>query len=130
MKLRSLALAGAAALAAFAFSACAEPPHGHGGPAAGVWQEDWNGHGDRDWHDAKGGWHQDHDRYWRDQYHDRGFVDADKIFRILRGRHYTQFEGRPFWFHGRYIVRSYDRRGNVVMIEVNPYTGAYIGILD
>jgi len=133
MALRKLALAGAAMLAALAMSATAAPPGGHhGGPGGpgGVWGEDWSGHGDRDWRDRHGAWHGDHDRYWRSEFRNRGFMDADAIFRMLRRHNYTAFEGAPFWYHGRYIVRSYDRRGNVVMIEVNPYTGLYIGVLD
>jgi len=130
MTLRKLALAGAAALAALAFNAAAEPPGGHPGGTPGIWGEDWGSHGDRDWQDRHGAWHQDHDRYWHPQYRDRNFIDADTIFRMLRKRHYSQFEGAPFWYHGHYIVRSYDRRGNVVMIEVNPYTGMYVGVLD
>lgn len=128
MKLRTLILAGAAALAVSAIGANAAPPH-HG-KAPGVWHEDWSGHGDREWQDRRGGWHQDRDRYWRPHYADRGFVEHDRVFLMLKKRHYTQFEGTPFWFHGRYLVRTYDRRGNIVMIEVNPYTGAFIGVVD
>jgi hypothetical protein len=128
MKLRTL-LAGVAALAAAAFIAPAAPPH-HGGQSPGVWQQDWSGHGEREWQDKRGGWHNDRDRYWRQSYRDRTFVDDEIVLRGLKRHHYTQFEGRPFWFHGRYLVKSFDRRGNVIMIEVNPYTGAYVGILD
>ena len=132
MKTRKLVLAAAATLAVFAISASAAPHHARGGDAQAVqsWQQDWRGHGDREWQDNKGGWHQDRDRYWRSQYHDRTFVDQERVFRTLKKRHYNQFEGQPFWFHGRFLVKSFDRRGNVVMIEVNPYTGAYIGLMD
>ena len=129
MKIRTLALAGAAALAALAIGANADPPHGHGGYGGGFWQEDWGGHGDRDWHDQQGGWHQDHNRYWRSQYGDRAFIDDERVFFVLRQRHYTDFEGQPFWFHGRYLVRTHNRHGRLVIIEVNPYTGAYIGVV-
>ena len=134
MQFRKFLLTAAGAMAAMALAAAAEPPgpghHGHGWQNPGPWSQDWSGHGDYDWQDNHGSWHNDHDRYWRHTYHDRMFVEDDVIFRTLRHRHYMQFEGRPFWFHGRFLVRSYDRRGNVVMIEVNPYTGAYIGLVD
>jgi hypothetical protein len=132
MKSRKLVLAAAATLAVFAISASAAPHHARGGDAQAVagWQQDWRGHGDREWQDNKGGWHQDRDRYWRSQYGDRKFVDQDSVFRTLKKHHYNQFEGAPFWFHGRFMVKTFDRRGNVVMIEVNPYSGAYIGLVD
>lgn len=132
MKLRTI-LAGAAALAAAGAIALAQPagaPRHHGGPSPDVWQQDWAGHGERDWQDKRGGWHSDRDRYWNQKYRDRTYVDHDVVFRALKKRHFSQFEGQPFWFHGRYLVRSYDRRGRLVMIEVNPYTGAYVGVLD
>ena len=140
MKFRKFLLTAAGAAAALAMAAVAQPPgpppgppgppHGMGWQHPGPWSQDWTGHGDYDWQDNHGSWHNDHDRYWRHSYHDRVFVDDDVVFNILRHRHYTEFEGRPFWFHGRFIVRTHDRWGRLVMIEVNPYTGAYIGILD
>ena len=135
MKVRKLVLAAAATLAAFAISASAAPHQGRGGQDRGWqsgagWQQDWRGRGVRDWQDNKGGWHQDRDRYWRSQYGDRKFVDQESVFRTLKKHRYNQFEGAPFWFHGRFMVKTFDRRGNVVMIEVNPYTGAYIGLMD
>ena len=68
-----------------------------------------------------------HDRYWRDGY--RGFVGHDVIYRGLRAHHFYRWAGDPYWFHGRYVVRSYDRFGNVVFVEVDPYTGGFIGIV-
>ncbi len=88
----------------------------------------WQG-SHRDWRDDRGNWHRDHDRYWRSEYRNRRFVGRDHIFMELRRRHYTRFVGDPYWFQGRYVVRAYDRFGRVVFVEVNPYTGAFIGVI-
>jgi hypothetical protein len=66
-----------------------------------------------------------HDRYWRDGYRD--YAHRDSMFRSLREHRYSRFVGDPYWFHGRYVVRTYDRFGRVVFVEVNPYTGGFIG---
>ncbi|MDE1940129.1 MAG: hypothetical protein KGI68_13995 [Alphaproteobacteria bacterium] len=68
-----------------------------------------------------------HDRYWRDGYH--GYVDTGIVYRNLRAHHYYRWDGAPYWVNGRYVVRSYDRFGHVVFVEVNPYTGGFIGVL-
>jgi hypothetical protein len=88
--------------------------------------------GDRHDGDRRGGDRHDgdrgHDRYWRSEYR-HGYVDRDRIFFGLRQHHYSRFIGDPFWFHDRYVVRSYDRFGHVVMVEVDPYTGDVIGVV-
>ena len=98
-------------------------PYDYGGPG----HHDSDRHGDRhdgDRHDGLRG----HDRYWRQEYR-HGYVDRDRIFFGLRQHHYSRFIGDPFWFHDRYVVRSYDRFGHVVMVEVDPYTGDVIGVV-
>ena len=98
-------------------------PYDHGGPG----HHDSDRHGDRhdgDRHDGFRG----HDRYWRQDYR-HGFVGRDRIFFGMRQHHYSRFIGDPFWFHDRYVVRTYDRFGHIVMVEVDPYTGDVIGVL-
>ena len=68
-----------------------------------------------------------HDRYWRTGYH--GYIGRDVVFRSLRAHHYVRFVGDPYWYHDRYVVRSYDRFGRVVFVEVNPYTGGFLGVI-
>jgi hypothetical protein len=68
-----------------------------------------------------------HDRYWRPEY--RGFVAQDRVFSALRGRGYARFNGAPYWFQGRYVVRSFDRYGRPIFIEINPYTGDFVGVV-
>jgi hypothetical protein len=133
MERRTLLLGAAAAVIAGAGSAFAQPhdhhddhDHGHGDHGRG--HDDWSGRRDRDWRDSRGSWHSDHDRYWRSDYGNRGYIDRDRIFGELRRRHYRRFIGDPYWYHGRYVVRTYDRWGRLVYVEVNPYTGLYIGL--
>lgn len=68
-----------------------------------------------------------HDRYWRPEY--RGFAPRAQLFVGLRQHGFVRYVGDPYWFNGRYVVRSYDRFGHIVFVEVNPYTGAYIGVV-
>ena len=65
------------------------------------------------------------ERHDRDGY--RGYVHRDSVFRSLRAHHFNRFVGDPYWYQGRYVVRTYDRFGHVVLVEVNPYTGGFIG---
>ena len=69
-----------------------------------------------------------HDRYWRSEYR-HGYVDRDRVFFGLRQQHYSRFIGDPYWYDGRYVVRTYDRFGRVVIVEVNPYSGDFIGVI-
>jgi hypothetical protein len=66
-----------------------------------------------------------HDRYWKPGY--RNYVARDRIFFELRNHHYNRFIGDPYFYRGHYVVRSYDRFGHVVFVELNPYTGGFIG---
>jgi hypothetical protein len=66
-----------------------------------------------------------HDRYWRPGFH--GYVNRDRVFVTLRHHHYARFVGNPYFYRGHYVVRSYNRFGRVVFVEVNPYTGGFIG---
>ena len=68
-----------------------------------------------------------HDRYWHAGY--RGYVGRDVVFRSLRTNHFTRWAGDPYWFQGRYVMRTYDRFGHVVLVEVNPYTGGFVGVV-
>ena len=72
--------------------------------------------------DHRGG----HDRYWRPEFR-HGYVDRDRVLVELRRHRYDRFVGDPYWFHGRYVVRTYNRFGHVVFVEVNPYTGGFVG---
>jgi hypothetical protein len=66
-----------------------------------------------------------HDRYWKPGY--GRIVERDRIFVGLRQHHYARFIGDPYFYRGHYVVRSYNPAGRVVFVEVNPYTGAFLG---
>ena len=84
--------------------------------------------GERDWR-GDSSWRGDHDRYWRRDYGARHYVDRDRIFFSLRRHHYDRFLGEPMWYHGRYVVRTYDRRGELIFVEIDPYTGDFLGVI-
>jgi hypothetical protein len=66
-----------------------------------------------------------HDRYWKPEYKS-GYVAHDRVFYDLRKRHYDRFDGKPYFFNGRYVVKA-RRGGKPVFVEINPYTGGFIG---
>ena len=85
---------------------------------------DHDGRPDRSWaerHDRDGF----HDRYWKPGF--RAYIGHDRVFINLRHRGYARFVGNPYFYNGRYVVKSYNRFGKIVFVEVNPYTGGFIG---
>jgi hypothetical protein len=56
----------------------------------------------------------------------RPLVMRERVFDTLRVHHYRGIAA-PIFIRGHYVVRSHDRFGRVVLVEVNPYTGAFIG---
>ena len=95
-----------------------------GSTGAMAMDRDHDGRPDRGWaeHHDRDGYR---DRYWRPGFHH--YVAHDRIFLELRRHHYNRWIGDPYFYHGRYVVRSYDRAGRVVFVELNPYTGGFIG---
>jgi hypothetical protein len=91
------------------------------------YRDDWRGRQAWHWRDDRGGWHGDRDRYWRQGY--RGYLSGDIYYRTLRSHGYHRWDGAPYWYQGRYVVRTYDRWGRVVFVEMNPYTGGFVGVV-
>jgi len=58
----------------------------------------------------------------------RVVVDHRVVFDTLRF-HRIRYVGNPYFVRGHYVVRSFDRFGHVTFVEVNPYTGAYVGFI-
>ncbi len=58
----------------------------------------------------------------------RPYVARERVFETLRLHRYVGI-GEPYFFHGRYVVRSHDRFGHVVLVQLDPWTGAYIGVV-
>jgi hypothetical protein len=85
-------------------------------------------------HDRGYGYHdfdRDHDGWRHDGWNgdrDHRFVDRDRIYWNLHYRH-IRFYGDPFFYQGHYVVRSFDPYGRTVFVEVNPYTGGFIGFI-
>lgn len=138
MTIRQLLLTAAAAVLLTTTGAVADPyDHHDRGPGysdrhdrddgRGRDRDDWHGREAWHWRDDRGGWHGDRDRYWRSGYH--GYVGRDRFTGELRRHHFYRWDGDPYWFHGRYVIRSYDRFGSPVFVELNPYTGGFIGVV-
>ena len=86
---------------------------GFGSAAAQPW-----GHWDHD------GWR---DRAWErhERFEHRAYMDRLRLAHALRFYNYRMI-GDPIFVHGRYVVRTYDRFGRIVFIQVDPYSGAFI----
>jgi Ni/Co efflux regulator RcnB len=69
----------------------------------------------------------EHDRYWRPEFRAGRYVERDRVLVELRRHNYVRFIGDPYFFHGRYVVRTYNRFNREVFVEINPYTGAFMG---
>jgi len=75
-------------------------------------------------HGRHDGWH---DRGWErhGRFEHRAYVDRIHLANALRFRHYRMISD-PYFIHGRYVVRTHDRSGRVVFVQVDPYSGAFI----
>jgi hypothetical protein len=58
----------------------------------------------------------------------RPTVARTRVYETLRAHRYVGL-GNPYFFHGRYVVRSHDRFGHVVLVQVDPWTGRFIGVV-
>jgi len=56
----------------------------------------------------------------------RDFVVHERVVEVLRAHHY-RFAADPIFVSGHYVVKSFDRFGHTVFVEIDPYTGAFIG---
>jgi hypothetical protein len=68
-----------------------------------------------------------HDRadLHRDLRGHRGYVERMRIVDNLRFHNYRVI-GDPYFVHGRYVVRTHDRFGRIVFVQVDPYSGAFL----
>jgi hypothetical protein len=72
----------------------------------------WNHHGGRGY--------ERHERFEH-----RAYVDRVRLAQSLRFHRYRMI-GEPYFFHDRYVVRTHDRFGRVVFVQVDPYSGAFL----
>jgi hypothetical protein len=73
----------------------------------------WDRHDDRAMH-----------RDFRIEQH-RAFIDRVRLTESLRLHRYRVI-GDPYFVHGRYVVRTHDRFGRIVFVQVDPYSGAFV----
>lgn len=58
----------------------------------------------------------------------RHYVERTRIVETLRLHNFRAF-GEPYFVRGHYVVRSHDRFGRLVFVEVDPYSGAFLGVI-
>ncbi|HEU4548818.1 MAG TPA: hypothetical protein VFS01_03920 [Rhizomicrobium sp.] len=58
----------------------------------------------------------------------RHYVERARVNRILLANHYRMI-GEPYFLGGRYVVRTHDRFGRVVLVRIDPWTGAFMGVV-
>ena len=86
---------------------------GLGAASAGPWD-----------HGRHNGWHdRAFDRHARFEH--RATVDRVRVANTLRFHRYRMISD-PYFVHGRYVVRTHDRFGRTVFVQVDPYSGAFI----
>jgi hypothetical protein len=74
-------------------------------------------------------WDHRHDGWARhERMEHRAYVNRLRVADTLRFHRYRVMSD-PFFLHGRYVVRVHDRFGRPVLVQVNPYTGAFIRVL-
>jgi hypothetical protein len=55
----------------------------------------------------------------------RPYVERMRIVDTLRFHRYEMI-GNPYWVNGRYVVRTHDRFGRLIFVQVDPYSGAFV----
>ena len=72
----------------------------------------------------------DHHRAWvrHERFEHRAYVDRMRIAETLRF-HRLRMIGEPTFVHGRYVVRTHDRFGRIVFVQVDPYSGAFVRVV-
>ena len=90
---------------------------GLGSASAAPWNNSWD-HRGYDRHDR---FDRHHSRY--DRHH--GYVSRMHVHRALRPYRFTVVSA-PFFLHGRYVVRTHDRFGRTMLVQIDPWSGAFI----
>lgn len=55
----------------------------------------------------------------------RPYIVRERVYEILRAKHY-RYIGVPYFYGGKYLIRSYDARGRIVIVTIDPFTGAWL----
>jgi Ni/Co efflux regulator RcnB len=56
----------------------------------------------------------------------RPYVMHERAIQVLRDHRY-RLVADPIFIRGHYVVKTFNRRGRTVFVEINPYTGAFLG---
>ena len=56
----------------------------------------------------------------------RSYVARQRVVEVLRTHRYHVI-ANPVFLRGHYVVKSFNRFGRVVFVEINPYTGTFLG---
>ncbi|MBV8800870.1 MAG: hypothetical protein JOY77_01275 [Alphaproteobacteria bacterium] len=54
-------------------------------------------------------------------------LSPERVEKIVRTQH-IRFAGTPYLYNGRYLLRCFDKLGRRSFCEVDPYSGAFLGI--
>jgi len=68
-----------------------------------------------------------HQQMGRHDFH-RPYVARTRVYETLRLHRYIGL-GNPYFLQGRYVVRSHDRFGRTVLVQIDPWTGRFIGVV-
>jgi hypothetical protein len=58
----------------------------------------------------------------------RAFVNRVRVAEMMHAHRYRVMSD-PFFLRGHYVVRVHDRFGRPAMVQIDPYTGAFIRVL-
>jgi hypothetical protein len=61
-----------------------------------------------------------------DERMDRRYIDGVRLHDVLWRNHYRVI-GNPYFVRDRYVVRTYNRFGHIVLVQVDPWSGAFLG---
>ncbi len=56
----------------------------------------------------------------------RHYVDRARLNTVLWRNQYRVI-GEPYFVHDRYVVRTHNRFGHIVLVQVDPWSGAFLG---
>lgn len=54
-------------------------------------------------------------------------LSRERVVAVVRA-HHVRFVGTPYLYNGRYLMRCYDAASRLGYCQVDPYSGAFIGV--
>lgn len=59
--------------------------------------------------------------------HTVALLSSARVSEIVHAQH-VRSVGDPYLYNGRYLMRCYDRSGQLAYCTVDPYSGAFLGV--